>query len=485
MNAKVVQVGTASTSSHESSPKGRPDVASHSELAHTAATSDLRKEHMELRRDSQLDRSVSAFREVALGSGIFRRELTEACVSRDRAHRGDVLEASITYNRSDPQSDVVVKIERLRDPNGDARSQCERMQLRVKAFAATPGHKGLEQRNEAVEFITTSLRGLLARGSARSKGEIQYGRLLSAIRRMDNGHRAVSELCAENVLLEFEASGSQPIVLDGLVLKDCENLTIIGHRTNEEKVDGVFSVLAPYMILDGGFGGITIKGVDCSKLRLVNLDDSQVSMVRFVECQLRGMRADGRCSLQIFSAWDCSFGDGVDLADLSVKNPPRSIEEFKVVFGGTIWAKNGSFVLPANFEFERFKGLLEEIPSGHAASTMLAKRCEVSLANLIQYSTALEPSVVQAREDTKVLEISFANKERVIVSCAKYPPLEGWRVSEVSLVSEIQAEPTTPMWTRKRLCKSDDMASLESIVDDLFERKLYERKMFESACYEQ
>jgi hypothetical protein len=358
------------------------------------------------------------------------------------------------------------------------------MQIRIQKFGPTTRRAEPAGTQDVVEFLTASLRAQLARGTTRSRGKIDYGKLVTEIRKIDNGHQAVSEISAENVSLEFDASGSQPIVLDGLVLKDCGNLTIIGNRTDEERVDGVFSVLAPYMVLDGGFGGITIKGLDCSKLRIVNLDDSQISMLRFVECQLRGTRSEGKCSLQIFSAWECSFGDGVDLASLSVKNPPRSIEEFKVVFGGTIWSKNGSFVLPSNFEFERFKGLLEEIPSTNAASTMLSKRCEVSLANLLQGSTALSPSVIDAREDTKVLEIALANDQRVVVSCGKYPPLKGWRVSDVSVFSGAEQSPPKSIWRRKQSSKADDVAALEAIVDQLFERKLRMRNKREQGGLE-
>ncbi len=476
MGAKVVHVVTATTSSRAESLQDPAAATVISDLANASTSSELRRTESELRRQSGAENSVAAFREIDLGAGVFRRELTAGRVPLSTAHRGDVLEASITYKRNAPQSEVVVRIERLRDPSGAAATQCERLQLRIKAFGVAGRRIESQGKNEVVEFITASLRSQLARGVTQRRAKIDYGKLVSEIRKLDNGHLAVSEISAENVSLEFDASGSQPLVLDGIVLKDCGNLTIVGNRTNEEKTDGVFSVLAPYMVLDGGFGGITIKGVDCSKVRLVNLDDSRISMLRFVECQLRGARADGACSLQIFSAWDCSLGDGVDLASLSVKNPPGSIEEFKVVFGGTIWTKNGSLAFPSNFEFERFKELLEEIPSTHAASTMLSKRCEVSLANLVQGSTALSPRVTEAGEDTKVLEISFANEERVIVSCGRYPPLKGWRVSDVSIAAGAEEGRTTSIWRRKRTFKQEDVASLEAVIDGLFDRRFEERK---------
>lgn len=475
MGAKVIHVAAATTSSRTECLQDSAAAIVTADLANASSSSELRRTESALRRQPAAENSVAAFREIALGDGVFRRELTAACVPLSRAHRGDILEASITYKPNAPRSEVVVKIERLRDRSGASETQCERMQLRIKAFGVAGRRIEPQRQNEVVEFITASLRSQLAREVTQRRTKIDYGKLVCDIRKLDNGHLAVSEISAENVSLEFNASGSQPIVLDGIVLKDCGNLTIVGNRTNEEKTDGIFSVLAPYMVLDGGFGGITIKGVDCSKLRLVNLDDSRISMLRFVECQLRGARADGVCSLQIFSAWDCSLGEGVDLASLSVRNPPRSIEEFKVVFGGTIWTKNGSVVLPSNFEFERFKGLLEEISSSHAASTMLSKRCEVSLANLVQGSTALSPRVTESGEDTKMLEISFANEERVIVSCRRYPPLHGWRVSDVSVAAGAE-DRTTSIWRRKRTFKPEDVAALEAVVDDLFDRKFEERK---------
>lgn len=484
MGAKVVHVVTATTSSRADSlqyPAG-PTVTS--EPANACIITEPPRTESELQSLPRAESSVAEFREIDLGDGVFRRELIEGCVPLSRACRGDVLEASITYERNAPQSEVVVRLVRLRDPSGTAATQCERLQVRIKAFGAAGRRIESHDRNEIVEFLSARLLSQIACGITKRRAKFDYGRLISEIRKLDNGHLAVSEISAENVSLEFNASGLQPLVLDGIVLKDCGNLTIIGNRTNEEKADGVFSVLAPYMVLDGGSGGITIKGVDCSKLRLVNLDDSRVLMLRFVECQLRGTRADGPCSLQVFSAWDCCFGEIVDLQSLSVKNPPRSIEEFKVVFGGTIWAKNGSFVLPASFEFERFKGVLEEIQSSDAAPAMLGKRCEVALANLVQGSTALSPCVTEATEDTQVLEISFSNEERVTISCEKYPPLKGWRVSEVSIAAGAKGRSATTIWKRKRLVKPDDVATLEAVVDDLFERKFEERRRFQQSNLE-
>jgi hypothetical protein len=287
---------------------------------------------------------------------------------------------------------------------------------------------------------------------------------------MADGRVTVREISAANIGLTFEASEGTPLLLVGLRLKNCSNVSIKGERTSKQQADGLFSVRAPYMIIDGGCGGIEIHGVDCSKISLMNLPKRQDSKLQFRECQLRGAHTVGECGVGTFSCWDCSFGEVVSLGGLKVSQPAQNEQDFSIYFGGSVSTQDCAISLPTALAIEEVRAVLTASPDSFAAR-MLKSPSEMSLADLVHNSAILAPSLLRFDENERVYQVSRSQDESLEVVCRRYPELPGWRIATLSALSNPEGV-SSVVWSRGDKPSAADLRQLEKHLDDLMRYRL-------------
>jgi|GEM_PF-4687451 len=414
-----------------------------------------------------------SYRETTDVDGSIRRSFVNEARGSDREGLTSPREAIVAYRPDRTGGEVVVQISKVRDQKALPQARCELLHLELKVQALTDNPYQKDGSIEVFESATQHTQSILREldnPRSKVKPDVQYARLISTLRGLADGRVTIREISAANIGLTFEASERAPLLLVGLRLKECGNLTIKGERTSTQEADGLFSVRAPYMIIDGGFGGIEICGVDCSKVCLMNLRKRQDSKIQFRECQLRGAHTRGECGVGTFSCWDCSFGEVARLGDLRVSQPASNLQDFSIYFGGSVSSQDCAISLPTELATEEVKGALTGSPHSFAAR-MLKPLGEASLADLIQNSSLLAPSLLSSYESERVYQVCLSQDDRLEVVCRRYPELPGWRIATLSASSNTEGVSKIE-WSRGPKVSALELRRLEERVDEIIWCKL-------------
>ncbi len=296
------------------------------------------------------------------------------------ARAGDLMEAAIFRDPKMSLAESVIKIERMLDPQASPEKQREQVELKLTLAGDTP-------LSRAASF--EKAKAALTRYSMNEEKDI--GKLLAELRKAGCG---VHELTAKNANITLP---NQPtLVLDGLTLKDCENVSIKGDRTPQDRAKGRFGAVAHGLVIDGAKGTVTIEGIDASGLTMRNLGQDQVSFLSFKQCQLRNASVEGESKVGVFSAVDCSFGSKVDFSALSMTNPPSTEAHLKALFGGTIWVPQGDIKLHQSFGFEAHKEILIELPYEKVPRLLLQPPSEAYLSHILKSSAVLQSRAAES-----------------------------------------------------------------------------------------